>query len=114
MKQYCLKFADETRAREELIDYIDFNQEVDGISVQCWITSSKDHALDVVGTIYKPTGETLTDAEGNEYPEMAPMDGFHVNLVTKSLPNELKDYVVIPETPSRVFAGISLHEGIAQ
>jgi len=114
MKQYCLKFTDEQQAKEELIDYVSTNKWLDELPLGSWITGSKDYALDVVGTIYKPTGETLIDAEGNEYPEMAPIDGFHVNLAVEVLPAELAAYVVIPETPSRVFAGISLHEGIAQ
>jgi hypothetical protein len=59
-------------------------------------------ALDVIGTIYKPTGETLTDEEGNEYPEMAPLDGFHANLIAddaEGLPT-----IDEPAHPYRVWA----------
>lgn len=36
-------------------------------------------ALDVIGTIYKPTGAVLT-VNGMEVPEMAAMPGWHANL----------------------------------
>ena len=37
------------------------------------VAHTHDYAIDVVGTIYEPTGETLTDDEGVAYPEMAPV-----------------------------------------
>lgn len=60
-------------------------------------------ALDVIGTIYEPTGNTLTDDEGNEYPEMAPIPGYHANLIADSaagLPT-----ITPPSSPYRVWAG---------
>lgn len=44
------------------------------------VMNSHNHSFDIVGLIYEATGVTLTDAEGNEYPEMAPIPGWHVNL----------------------------------
>ena len=44
------------------------------------VTGSADHAFDIVGLIHKATGNMLTDADGMEYPEMAPVDGWHINL----------------------------------
>ena len=44
------------------------------------VTHSHDYSIDLVGPIYEPTGNTLTAAEGNEYPEQAPVDGWHVNV----------------------------------
>ena len=44
------------------------------------VTRSADHAFDTVGLIHKATGVMLTDDEGMEYPEMAPIPGWHVNL----------------------------------
>ena len=44
------------------------------------VTGSADHAFDTIGLIHKATGVMLTDAEGIEYPEMAPVPGWHVNL----------------------------------
>ena len=44
------------------------------------VMHSHDHSFDIVGVIHEPTGNMLTDAEGIEYPETAPIDGWHVNL----------------------------------
>ena len=44
------------------------------------VPHTKDYAIDVVGVIYRPTGNMLTDADGNEYPEQAPLAGWHVNI----------------------------------
>ena len=44
------------------------------------VTHSHDYAIDVVGTLHEPTGTMLTDEEGNEYPEMQAMTGWHVNI----------------------------------
>jgi hypothetical protein len=44
------------------------------------VMNSHNHSFDIVGLIYEATGVMLTDAEGNEYPEMAPIPGWHVNL----------------------------------
>jgi hypothetical protein len=44
------------------------------------VMHSHNHSFDIVGLIHEPTGTMLTDAEGMEYPEMAPIPGWHVNL----------------------------------
>jgi len=44
------------------------------------VMNSHNHSFDIVGLIHEPTGNMLTDAEGIEYPEMAPIDGWHINL----------------------------------
>ena len=44
------------------------------------ITHTHSYAIDVVGKIFKPTGNMLTDDDGFEYPELAPIDGFHINI----------------------------------
>ena len=57
-------------------------------------------ALDIIGVIYKPTGNMLTDEEG---PEMAAIDGYHANLIAEAgldLPT-----IEAPATPYRVWAG---------
>ena len=61
-------------------------------------------AVDVVGVIHKPTGNTLQDADGNSYPEMAPTPGWHINL-SDSVPELSTFEIDPPTTPSRVFAG---------
>lgn len=44
------------------------------------VSNTADYAIDVVGALHEPTGVTLTDDEGMEYPEMAALDGWHVNI----------------------------------
>lgn len=64
-----------------------------------------DAALDLIGTIYQPTGEaTLVD--GLEVPVMAPVSGYHVNVRTTSeeLAAALDAQRTYPVTPVRVWA----------
>ena len=74
------------------------------------VQNSHDYAMDIVGVIHKPTGVMLTDAEGNEYPEMAPLDGWHINIrligdaVREAVEAVDATYGVVPETPARVWA----------
>ena len=86
------------------------------------VMHTRDYAIDIVGTIHEPTGNMLTDDEGNEYPEMAAVEGWHVNLrIRGGIPNKdpddpdavntLRDDVealdtahgVTPNSPSRVW-----------
>jgi len=73
------------------------------------VTHCHDYAIDVVGVIHEPTGNTLTDDEGNEYPETAPVDGWHVNvrLVGDAMRETVEAldalYGVVPNSPSRIF-----------
>lgn len=64
-----------------------------------------DAALDVIGTIYQPTGETMT-IEGEEIPVTEPVPGYHVNVRTTSetLAASLESFRTYPETPVRVWA----------
>ena len=73
------------------------------------VAHTHDYAIDVVGTMWKPTGVTLTDSEGLEYPEMAEQAGWHVNirLVGDARRDDVEAldalYGVTPLTPNRVF-----------
>lgn len=60
--------------------------------------------LDVIGTIYQPTGTMLTDDEGYEYPEVAPIDGFHANIKTDKVVEGLPT-IEAPTTPYRKWLG---------
>ncbi|WP_368169724.1 hypothetical protein [Aeromonas sp. R4-3] len=64
-----------------------------------------DAALDVIGTIYQPTGETSL-VDGQEVPVMAPVSGYHVNVRTTSdeLATALDAQRTYPVTPVRVWA----------
>ena len=63
-------------------------------------------ALDIIGSIYKETGVMLTDAEGMEYPEMAPIDGFHANMIATTEADLSAITVASPATPYRKWAGM--------
>jgi len=74
------------------------------------VMQTADYAIDVVGAIQKPTGVTLTDADGNEYAEMAPLDGWHINLRLsgdnrRADAEALAAYTVdpTPVTPARIW-----------
>lgn len=71
------------------------------------VTASHAHQLDVIGTIYEETGNILIDPEtGEEYPEMGPIPGYHVNVkVLNELPAELQPFVITVITPYRIFSG---------
>ena len=64
-------------------------------------------ALDIIGVIYKPTGQMLTDPDGGAYPEMAPIDGYHANLIADASVEGLP-IIEAPDTPYRIWAGDTL------
>lgn len=74
------------------------------------VMHSHDYAIDIVGTIHEPTGVTLQDAEGMDYPEMAAVDGWHINirLIGDNEREKVEaldvTYGVTPNSPSRVWA----------
>ena len=73
------------------------------------VTHTHDYAIDVIGILQEPTGTMLTDEEGNEYPQMAPIEGWHVNVRlvgdTKREAIEARNtaHGVIPNSPARVW-----------
>ncbi|PRX09958.1 UNVERIFIED_ORG: hypothetical protein BCL66_105144 [Martelella mediterranea] len=61
------------------------------------------------GIVYAPTGQTQTGENGLEYPVMAPVRGYHVNIRmadSRVLPDALAAFEVAPEpeTPAERFA----------
>ncbi|MDR5013495.1 hypothetical protein RF663_04430 [Aeromonas veronii] len=62
-------------------------------------------AIDIIGTIYQPTGET-TLVDGEQVPVMVAVHGYHVNVRTTSqaLADALADLRTYPVTPVRVWA----------
>ena len=96
-------------------DYVTVVDEETGESTQTpdgdpyLVMHTHDYAIDLVGIIHEPTGNMLTDDEGNEYPETAPVDGWHVNvrLVGDGRREDAEAidaaYGLIPNSPSRVF-----------
>lgn len=95
-------------------DYIT-NVDEEGVETQVadgesyLVTHSHDYAIDVVGLIHEPTGTMLTDDEGNEYPETAPVDGWHINIrLVGDAQRETVEALdathgVVPNSPSRVW-----------
>ena len=73
------------------------------------VMHSKDHSIDIVGLIHEATGNMLTDDEGNEYPEIAPINGWHINLRIRGdyMRAEAEaidtDFGVEPATPHRTW-----------
>ena len=73
------------------------------------VSNTSDYAIDVVGTLHEPTGNTLTDEDGMEYPEMQAMSGWHVNIrltgdaVRETVEALDTSHGVTPETPIRVW-----------
>ena len=73
------------------------------------VSNTSDYAIDVVGTLHEATGNTLTDEDGMEYPEMQAMTGWHVNI--RLTGDAMRDTVetldtshgVTPEAPMRVW-----------
>lgn len=93
MNDYYLKFRTEAAANKVL-----FLADADGVLRSLY----PEHSIDVVGIIYKPTGET-TLVDGLEQPVMAALTGWHVNV--RGPENEaLAAYAVDVATPVRVWA----------
>lgn len=61
---------------------------------------------DIIGTIYKPTGVTLT-SDGIDYPEMVAIEGWHVNIIADLTEVQEASLPLLPKplTPYRVWAG---------
>jgi hypothetical protein len=61
--------------------------------------------IDVIGTIYKPTGAVET-VDGMEVPVMEALNGYHINV--RAVGNEdtssLLPYAVTPTVPRRIWA----------
>ena len=74
-----------------------------------FVSNTADYSIDVVGVLQEPTGVTITDDEGMEYPEMTTLDGWHVNIRLSS--DVRRDAVealdvshgVTPSVPKRVW-----------
>lgn len=68
---------------------------------------SLSNMLDIIGTMYRETGNMLTTEDGMEYPETEAISGYHANLrevLTTAQESELPT-VTAPATPYRKWAG---------
>ena len=70
-----------------------------------WLdTNGRD--FDVIGTIYKPTGNMIQQGD-LQTPEIAAVEGYHVNvrLHHDIIPEQVVAYIRTPTTPARTWAG---------
>jgi len=73
------------------------------------VSGTADYSIDVVGVLHEATGVTITGDEGMEYPEMAALDGWHVNIrlsgdAVRDVAEALDvSHGVTPITPLRVW-----------
>lgn len=80
MTDYTLKFPDEAIANEVLFEKFPLKLDEDLNVVETYdVSRFPGMSIDTIGVIYKPTGEMLLGEDG-EYPAMAPIAGWHVNL----------------------------------
>ena len=84
---YFLKFADEAEANGVLFEG----------------ETPKYTAIDVIGTIYKETGDTLMGS-GGSVPALEKLPGWHVNVRHMGEAPELDAYKVDVKTPARMWA----------
>tara|TARA_R110000868_G_scaffold368885_1_gene632089 strand:- start:654 stop:956 length:303 start_codon:yes stop_codon:yes gene_type:complete len=96
---YHLRFTDAAEA-----DAVLFAEQtsVQGDIVET-VKAPKYAAVDIIGQIYKPTGKMLTTPEG-PVDDMAPVEGWHVNVRHSDEAPELTAFQVFPETPVRGWA----------
>jgi hypothetical protein len=108
--QYFLKFSSKEEMHTVLTE-VDWYGEIgvaDGETVYGFKLSGHDGALDEVGLVV----ETEAVYDQVTFEEVSPpvyVDGWHLNAVLKNpLPESLQEFVVYPNTPSRIFAGFEV------
>ena len=89
MQNLYLKFSSREEANQFLLDSEGNN---------------KFRNTDVIGVIYKPTGETVIK-DGFEQPVMQATDGWHVNVLVldEEDSSSLLEFVTHPTTPIRIW-----------
>jgi len=98
---YYLKLTNEASMPTVLSDFYNEDGEL--------VSNTSDYSIDVVGTLHESTGNTLTDDDGMEYPEMQAMTGWHVNIrlvgdaVRETVETLDTSYGVTPDAPQRVW-----------
>ena len=101
MNDFYLKLTSEASMPSVLSIFYDEDGE--------FVSNTADYSIDVVGVLQEPTGVTLTNDDGMEYPEMEALDGWHINirLTGDFLRDETKaldvSHGVTPSAPKRVW-----------
>lgn len=105
---YC-KFASEEVANTALVAagalaHVDaLLDEAGNVLTPAGFAPANGASVDVIGQIYKPTGE-MEQTDMGERPVMAAVPGWHVNVRSSTEIEALKQYDVAPATPARVWA----------
>lgn len=70
------------------------------------MTETSGYFISVLGVITGETGITLKDDDGNEYPEMEEIQGYHANLRCNDaeLLEGIQQLVIDVDSPSNVIA----------
>ena len=108
MTDFYLKFADQAQADSVLytntpvLAVVDLEGNVITPAGEDIVTPNFAN-IDVIGTIYRPTGAVET-VEGMEVPVMAALEGYHVNVraVGEDI-SALTSFAVTPTNPQRIW-----------
>jgi|13_taG_2_1085334.scaffolds.fasta_scaffold41469_2 hypothetical protein len=87
-------------------DY-DYMEDDEFVKTGAYDWRSLSNMLDIIGTMYRETGNMLTTEDGMEYPEMEAIDGYHANLreILTAEQEAALPTVAAPATPYRKWAG---------
>lgn len=88
-------------------DDYDYMEDDEFVKTGAYEWRSLSPMLDIIGTMYRETGNMLTTDDGMEYPETEAISGYHANLrevLTTAQESELPT-VAAPATPYRKWAG---------
>lgn len=97
-----LKFPDEATAVSLMLE-AGLLEQVTDEEGNTFNIQGQGQMIDIIGPIYKATGTMLTDEEGFEYPEMADVGGWHVNM-RGELPESIAPYkIVVSGIPYRIW-----------
>lgn len=109
MFDYRLRFDSEEQAKSVLYTKVptawsdSSNMDEPPVATE-WMDKPNYDCIDIIGAIYKPTGEVET-VDGFEVPVMADVGGYHANVRHSAEAPELDSFTVTPQNPVRVWAG---------
>tara|TARA_R110000772_G_scaffold69073_2_gene152825 strand:- start:989 stop:1327 length:339 start_codon:yes stop_codon:yes gene_type:complete len=107
---YLLKFESESQANSVLYTKVptawseSVSMDEPPVATE-WMDKPNYDNIDIIGTIYNPTGEATTNEDGFEVPVMVALDGYHVNIRHNTEASELDAYAVTPTNPRRIWMG---------
>jgi len=107
---YYLKFTEESQANSVLYTKVptawseSVSMDEPPVATE-WMDKPNYDNIDIIGTIYNPTGEATTNEDGFEVPVMVALDGYHVNVrvVGSEDASVLSPYAVVPSIPRRIW-----------